>query len=195
MLDHEGFDRRAAEALVQRGPDHHSVGTFAGGDVDLLAVEHVVIAVLDRCGADRRRVRAATRFGNRHGGPGAAEARQLLIVGHCGNRRVAQALARHGQQQADIAPAQLHYAEQGRHIAAVLDPFLLLAGRATLARRGGTDGIRRAGVHAIEQLRQQIQLLWVGVLGLVVLARKRAEIIFRHLMGLINQATEFLRGF
>ena len=123
------------------------------------------------------------------------ETLQLLVIGHCGNRRIAQTLARHGQQQADIAPAQLHHTEQRCQVAAVLDAVLLFTGGAALARRTGADGIGRAFVHAVEQRGKQIQLLGIGVLGLVVLARDRPEIMPGHLLRLLLQAAEFLRGF
>ena len=47
-VDHERLDRRAALARVERRPDHDHVGALAGGHVDLLAVEHVLVAVLGR---------------------------------------------------------------------------------------------------------------------------------------------------
>ena len=99
---------------VQRGPHHEQVGALARGHVDLLAVEHVLVAVEHRGGADGGRVRAGLRLGDGHAGPQAVVALGLLLVRHRGDRRVAQALARQRQQQADVAPAQLHDAQHGR---------------------------------------------------------------------------------
>jgi hypothetical protein len=44
-LDDERLDRLAALAAVKRGPHHDQLGAIAGGDEDLLAVEHVLLAV------------------------------------------------------------------------------------------------------------------------------------------------------
>ena len=41
-LDHERLDRRAPLLAVERGPDHDQLGAVAGGDEDLLAVQHVL---------------------------------------------------------------------------------------------------------------------------------------------------------
>ena len=60
-LDDERLDRRAAPGAVERRPHDDQVGAVAGGDVDLLAVEHVVVAVEDRGRADRGGVRARPR--------------------------------------------------------------------------------------------------------------------------------------
>ena len=154
-----------------------------------------MFAVLGRGSADRRRVRTTAGLGNRHGRPAALEALQLLFVGHRCDRRIAQALARHGQQQADIAPAQLHDPQQRRQVAAILVARSLLSRGATLARRGRANRIRRAGVHPVQQRGEQVELLRIGVFGLVVFARDRPKIIGRHLMGLGHQATEFLWSF
>ena len=94
-LDHERLDRGAALAAVERGPHHDQLGAVARGDEDLLAVEHVLARLLVQRGggADRGGVRAGLGLGDRHRGPLAAEALQLLLVGHGGDRGLAEALA------------------------------------------------------------------------------------------------------
>ena len=61
-LDHQ---RRDAAGPVAAGPHHHDIEVAAAGAGDelLLAVEHVMIAVAHRAGAQRRRVRAGARLG------------------------------------------------------------------------------------------------------------------------------------
>ncbi|MNF68347.1 hypothetical protein D3C84_502010 [compost metagenome] len=193
LFHHEGLDGCPAQATIQGGPDHHGIGTLAGGDEDLLAVEDVVLAILDGRGADGRRIRTAARLGDRHGRPGAFEARELLLVGHGGDGGIAQPLARHGQQQPDIAPAEFHHPQQRGQVAAIT--HALLGRRTALAGGTGADGLRGAGVHPIQQGRQQVQLAWIGMFGLVVLARQGTEVLGSHLMGLITQGAEFLRNF
>ena len=106
-LDHERLDRRAALARVQRRPHHHQLGALPGGHVDLLAVEHPLVAVLDGRGADRRRVRPRLGLGDGHRRPAARVELGLLLVGHRGDGRVAEALAGKREQQPDVAPAHL----------------------------------------------------------------------------------------
>ena len=53
-------------------------------------------------------------------GPGALEPLELLVVGDRGDRGVAEALARHREQQADVAPAHLHDREHRGEVGAVL---------------------------------------------------------------------------
>ena len=72
-LDHERLDRGAALLAIERGPDHDQLGPVAGGHEDLLAVQHVLVA-LERCGRpDRRGVRSGLGLGDRHRRPLAAE--------------------------------------------------------------------------------------------------------------------------
>ena len=59
---------------VERRPDDDQVGALAGGDVDLLAVQDVLVAVELGRRADRRRVRAGLGLGDRHRRPAAAVA-------------------------------------------------------------------------------------------------------------------------
>ena len=66
---------------VDSGRDLFNGRALAGGDVDLLAVEHVLVAVEHRGGADRGRVRARLGLGDRHRRPAAGEALELLVVG------------------------------------------------------------------------------------------------------------------
>ena len=120
LRDHERLDRRATQALVEGRPDDDAVGALPGGDVDLLAVEDVLVAVLARGGLDVRGVRTGAGLGDRHRRPGAGEALELLVVGDRGDRGVAEALARHREQQADVAPAHLHDGEHRREVGAVL---------------------------------------------------------------------------
>ena len=88
----ERLDRRAAHGLVQRRPHHDVGGARAGGDEDLLAVDHVLIAVERGGGRDRGRVGAEARLGDRHRGPHLAEPLELLVGRDAGDRRVAQPL-------------------------------------------------------------------------------------------------------
>ena len=126
LLDDERLDRGPAERLVQRRPDDHAVGALARGDVDLLAVDDVLVAVLDGGGADARGVRAGARLGDRHRRPGAGQPLLLLVVRDGGDRGVAQALPRHAQQQRGVAPAHLGDREHRGQVGAVLDPAVVV---------------------------------------------------------------------
>ena len=148
LFHDKGFDRGPAGGFVQRGPDHDQIGALAGRDVDLLAVEDVLVAISHSGGAYRRRIRAAARFGNGHGGPATGEALQLLFVGHRGDGRVAQTLTRHGQQQADIAPAHFDNAQCRGQIAAVAIAVVVGLLPAN-ARRPGA--LTATVVHAVDQ--------------------------------------------
>jgi hypothetical protein len=181
-LDHERLDRRAALGAVQRGPDHDEVRALARRHVDLLAVEHVLVAVEDGRGADRGRVAAGLGLGDRHRRPAAGEALELLVVGDRRDRRVAQPLARERQQQADVAAAQLHDAQRRRQVRPVA-----VGGRA--GRRVAAGGPPHAGrpraaepaavVDAVDDRREHVELLRPHVLLAVVLARDRPE----HVVG------------
>ena len=156
-----GFERSTTNDLiaarpcdaVERRPDDDQVGALAGGDVDLLAVEHVLVAVELRGGADRGRVRARLRLGDRHRRPLAVVALELLVVGDRRDRRVAEALARHREQQADVAPAQLDDAEHGRQVRAVAVAAVAVLGRGARRRRrrrraAGRRSCRRSAPRA-----------------------------------------------
>ena len=56
----------------------------------------------------------------------ALEALQLLVVGDRRDRGVAEALARHREQQPDVAPAHLGDREHGGEVGAVLDPAVVV---------------------------------------------------------------------
>ncbi len=129
------LDRGAALRAVERRPHDDQLGPVTRGDVDLLAVEDVLLGRLVELGggADRRRVRAGLGLGDRHRRPLAAEALELLLVGDGGDRRLAEALAGHRQQQADVAPAQLDQPEQAGHVGAVaVPPASVCLGRPTV---------------------------------------------------------------
>ena len=192
-LDHERLDRSSPDLTVQRRPHDDQVGPLARGDVDLLAVEDVVVAVLDRGRADGGRVRAGLGLGDGHGGPLALEALELLVVGHRGDGRVAQALAGHRQQQADVAPAQLDDAEHRGHVRAVAHGAVAVVGAADTRRPGAAE--IGAVVHPVDERGQHVELLGVGVLLLVVLARHRSEDLGGDLMGLVDEAVELLGDF
>ncbi len=190
-FDDERLDRGAALGAVERGPDDDEVGALAGGDVDLLAVEDVLVAVEHGGGANRGGVRAGLGLGDRHRGPAAVEALQLLLVGDGGDRGVAEALARHREQQPDVAPAQLHDAEHRRHVRAVA--VGAVAGLRVAAHAGGAGAGVAAGVHAVDHRGEHVELLGVLVLGEVVLARDRTEDLGGDLVGLADERRELLR--
>src|SRR5205085_10985715 len=106
-----------------------------------------------------------------------------------------EALFGHRQQQPDVAPAQLDQPEQTGHVRAVSVAVALRlsasrAVRATRAVRAATDRAgtgaaqRAALVHALDHGGKHVELLGVGVLGLVVLTRVRAEDLGGDLVGL-----------
>src|SRR5262249_23316648 len=109
------------------------------------------------------------------------------------DRRVAEPLARHREQQADVAPAELDHPEHRGEVGAVA--VLSRARAVGLAAHAGGAGAAdvRALVHAVDQRRQHVELLRVGVLGLVVLARDRPEDLGRDLVCLARQRPELLR--
>ena len=62
------------------------------------------------------------------------------------------------------------------------------------AHAGGAGGaVLGAVVHAVDQRGEHVELLRVGVLGLVVLAGDRAEDLGRDLVGLADERLELLR--
>jgi len=79
FLDHEGLDRGAAPRAVERGPDHDRVGPGTGRDIDLLAVDDVVVSVEHRGRLHRCGVRAEGRLGDGHRCPGPVEAGELIV--------------------------------------------------------------------------------------------------------------------
>ncbi len=83
--NHERLDRRPAEVLVERCPDHHRVAAVAGGHEDLLAVDDVVIAVQPGRRRDAGRVRAGPGLGDGHRRPQPVEPLVLLLVGDRSN--------------------------------------------------------------------------------------------------------------
>ena len=115
----ERLDRGAAQRLVERRPHHDGVGPLAGGDVDLLAVEDVVVAVERRGRRDVGGVGAGARLGDRHRGPEPGEPPRLLLVGHRRDGGVAEALARQREQQTGVAPAHLRDRQHGREVGPV----------------------------------------------------------------------------
>ena len=194
LRDDEGLDGRAAEVLVEGGPDDDVVGAVTGGDEDLLAVEDVVVAVLDRGGADLGGVGAELRLGDRHPGPDTVEALELLVVGDRGDRGVAEPLARHREQQPDVAPAHLGDRHDRSEVGAVLDRGVAVVlvpsdagGARTLARPGLREAVDHGGEH--------VELLGVLVLRQVVLARDRPQHVHRDLVGLADQGLELLGVF
>ena len=69
-------------------------------------------------------------------------------------------------------------------------PLRLPSSRPPLASRlhaGGAGAVGAAGVHAVDQRGEHVELLGVGVLGEVVLARDRAEHLGGDLVGLADQ--------
>ena len=196
-LDHERLDRGTSLLGIERRPHHDQVGAVTGGDEDLLAVEDILVAVESGGRADRGGVRSRVGLGDRHRGPLAAEALELLLVGDGGDRRLAQALARHRQQQPDVAPAQLGQAKQAGHVAAVAVGVGvgLLGARAVAvaiaAHAARARAAQRAAlVHAVDRGREHVELLGVGVLGAVVLARVGPEDLCRHHVGLADEGGE-----
>ena len=79
-LDDERADRGTPARAVERGPDDDELGALAGRHEDLLAVEHVLVAVEHSRRAYRSRVRAGLGLGDRHRSPAPAVARQLLVA-------------------------------------------------------------------------------------------------------------------
>ena len=191
-LDHERLDRRPAELRIEARPDDDEIGSFAGGHVDLLAVEHVLVAVEDRRGPDRRRVGARLRLGDRHRGPFALEPRLLFVIGNRRNGGVAESLPGHRQQQADIPPAHLHDRKHRSQVRAVAVPAVAVALRLAGAGRPGSAG-RSTFVEPVDQRREHVELLRILVLGEVVLPRDRPQDLERHRVGLLDQRLELLR--
>ena len=171
----ERLDRRAAQALVEGRPHHDAVGALAGGDVDLLAVDDVLVAVLAGGGLDVRGVRAGAGLGDRHRGPGAGEALELLVVGDRGDRGVAEPLARHRQQQADVAPAHLHDGQHRGEVGAVLVARASSSGFSSRRTPAAPAPPVAPDSEMPSIMRgEHVEFLGVLVLGLVVLARDRA---------------------
>ena len=120
LRDEERLDRGAAERQIERRPHDDRVRALARGHEDLLAVEHPLLAVEARGRADRGRVGAGARLGDRHRDPLIAVLRLLLLGADRGERGVAEALARNRQREADVAARELDHAEHGGHVRAVL---------------------------------------------------------------------------
>src|SRR5699024_285883 len=188
----ERLDGGAALALVDGRPHDDVVGTGAGGDEDLGAVEHVLVAVEPRRGGHGGRVGAEVGLGDGHGRPHAAEPLELLVAGDGGDRRVAEALAGDRQRQADVAPAGLDDVEQRLHVAAVLNSLVL----GLVAPAGGRAGGRLPGVlHGLDHGLERVELDGVLVLREVVLAGDGAEDLRGDLAGLVGAGLEPLGEF
>ena len=162
-----------------------------GGDEDLLAVEHVLVAVQLRGGADRGRVRAGLRLGDRHRRPTCRRSARAA------RRSATEAIAElprpwrgiessrpTSPQQSSMMPSTVERLEPLRFSPSV---------RRLAAHAGGARGAFAALVHAVDQRGEHVQLFRVRVLGFVVLARDRPEDLGRDLVRLADQRLELLR--
>ena len=108
------------------------------------------------------------------------------------DRGVAEPLPRHGEQQADVAPAHLLDRHHRGEVGAVLAPSRRRPRSPAHAGRAGS--LRRAGLgQPVDHRREHVELLGVLVLGEVVLARDRSQHVHRDLVGLAHQRPEPLR--
>ena len=187
----ERLDGRAAPGLVQRRPHHDVGGPRPGGDVDLLAVDDVLIAVEHRRRRDRRRIRTEGRFGDRHRSPDApAKVLQLLIGGHPGDSRITQALTGHRQQQCDITPGNLKSIEESGHVGAVDISLRSVPPAAECVGAGeGFVGFR----ECFEQGGQGVEFDRVSVLVEVVLARDGPQHSGGTLVGEVDHGLQLAR--
>ena len=128
-------------------------------------------------------------------GPHAVEALELLVVGDRGDRGVAEALARHREQQADVAPAHLDDATAPRRGWRRSCCRSSSVGLVVAAYAGGAGAADRAGLgEPVDHRGEHVELLGVLVLGEVVLARDRPQHVHRDLVGLADERPELLRG-
>ena len=192
-FDDERLDRRAALRAIERRPDDDQLRALAGGDVDLLAVEDLLVAVepaVVRIAAESEPASgsviaiAAQRPSNRPSAP----------AGDGGDRRVAEPLARHRQQQADVAPAELDHPEHAGACSRRCGCRRLARARCLRAARpcgAGAAAVRRPR-SCRRSSRRACRAPWVRVLGEVVLARVRAEDLAGDLVGLGDERRELL---
>ncbi len=114
LLHQKRLDPGAARRPVDRRPHDHAVGAAAGGDEDLLAVDHPLVAVERGRRPHQRRIRAAARLGDRHGEDHVAPLGLLLIGAGRLQGGVAETplLAPHAHRV--VAPG-LPHGDQGAH--------------------------------------------------------------------------------
>ncbi len=169
-------------------------GARSGGDEDLLAVDHVLVAVDLGGGGYRGRVGAEAGFGDGHRGPHVlAEPFQLFVGGHTADGGVAEALAGHGEHQSDVAPTDLDHVDDGRHVAAVVVGFLGILGVAECLGARERDEVRLR--DAFEEGGQGIQLDRILVLAEIPFAGYRPEHLGGTLVRLLDHRVQLARQF
>lgn len=191
----ERLDRGASEAAVDRRPNDDVRRPRTGGDEDLLAIEHVLVAVEGGGGGDRGGVRAEARLGDGHGGPHLAESCELLVGRHRSDGGVTQALVGQGQHQADVAVGGLHRVDDRLHVAAVDDSALGALLHRVTATAGRTRTRCSRGCQPVVEGGERVQLNRVCMLGEVVLAGNRPEHLEGGLPRLVDVHGELLREF
>ncbi len=106
-------------AAIERRPDDDQLGPVARGDEDLLAVEDVLVVSSSRLAVARIAAESEPASGSVIAIAAQRPPKRSSCsgVGDRGDRRLAETLAGHRQQQADVAPAHLDDAEHDGHVA------------------------------------------------------------------------------
>ena len=181
---------------IERGPHHDGVAALAGGDEDLLAVEHVVVAVLARRRADRGRVAARVGLGDRHRRPLAREA--LRAAPRWRPRRWPRC-PDPGAECVSAKPTSPQHssveAEHGRHVGAVADAGMCARTRVRCLSLPAPALIDASPSFMPSSTAASMSSsLGYVVLGQVVLARNRPKHLVRHQVCLIDQCLQLLRN-
>ncbi len=142
--------------------------------------------------ANRSRIGARVRLGDRHRNPALSEASLLFIGADGAQRGVSESLARDGEREADVAPAEFHHPEDRGEVAAVAVPGRPVTGLV----RGGVSpqlagrSARTAVVHPVEDRGEHVEFLRVCVLGQVVLTGDGPKDARRDGMGLLDERAQ-----
>ena len=198
-----GLSLRTRKDLIAARPSSLSsvaqtttlVGALAGGDVDLLAVDDVLVAVLDRRGGDVGGVRADAGLGDRHRRPGAACSARAAPRWRPTRWRSCPGPGAASTAAARCRPSTSRRRRGPRRGWRRCGPCRCRRRRrvTSYAARAGAAARPRLG-HAVDQRGEHVELLGVRVLGAVVLAGDRPEHVHRQLVGLVDERRVLLRG-
>ncbi len=174
--DEEGRDAAVAGVRVGLGVDRVPVGVRAVGDEALLAVEDVLVALLDGARAHRRDVGAGARLGEAEGG-------ELRLGGQLAEELGLDLV---GAAEADRRGGEAVGAERGLDAGAAPGQLLLDDAAVEVAQPRPAVLLGHVGVHETDLVGLLDDLLRPGAV-LVELPRDRADLLLREVVGQLAQ--------